>query len=490
MPKINKSAVLNQLQSDISNLTVSTEETEALLLFLKTALNSDAVDAENIKTELANRIAAITTSNSVFDLAHLVKSVELITKNRRISVPELSDLVDLGSGSVAFVESVGETYIQFRDGRWGPLFRSDSFGLNAYAWGSNSSGQLGDNTLAAKSSPVNVAGNFGDWIQVSASEEYSLGLRANGTLWAWGNNDNGRLGDGTTISRTSPVSVLGGFTDWVQVSGNGSHSSNSSLGVRANGTLWAWGNNSYGKLGDNTTVGKSSPVSVVGGFTDWVQASAGSVHSLGLRANGTLWAWGRNDFGALGDNTVVDKSSPVLVAGGFTDWVQVSAGRNNAIGLRANGSLWSWGANTVGQLGDNTTTNRSSPVTVVGGFTDWIQASINAHCLAIRADGTLWVWGEGQFGKLGDNTVVNKSSPVSVLGGFTDWVQVSTAQSSSLAVRANGTLWSWGVGDALGDNTTVTKSSPVSVVGGFTDWVQVSVGAAISGSHALGVRGG
>jgi alpha-tubulin suppressor-like RCC1 family protein len=311
---------------------------------------------------------------------------------------------------------------------------------------------------------------------------HSLGVRANGTLWAWGNNANGNLGDNTVTGRSSPVSVIGGFTDWVQTSAGSGHS----LGVRANGSMWAWGYNNSGRLGDNTTINKSSPVSVLGGFTDWVQASAGSGHNLGLRANGSLWAWGRGLEGQLGDNSTVNKSSPVSVIGGFTDWVQASGGNQHSLGVRANGSLWAWGAGASGQLGDNTNTNKSSPVSVVGGFTDWVQASAGSiHSLGVRANGSLWSWGSAGSGRLGDNTLDTKSSPVSVVGGFTDWIQASAGQ-SSLGVRANGSLWAWGgnTDGRLGDDTLVDKSSPVSVVGGFTDWVQASAGF----SHSLGIK--
>jgi alpha-tubulin suppressor-like RCC1 family protein len=169
------------------------------------------------------------------------------------------------------------------------------------------------------------------------------------------------------------------------VSAGGKHT----LGLNTSGVLWAWGYGSYGRLGDNSTAGKSSPVSVVGGFTDWCQISAGKYHSAAVRTNGTLWTWGYGHQGQIGDNAgVVIRSSPVSVVGGFTDWCQATAGSQDSFGLRSNGTIWSWGCNGSGRLGDGTTTNRSSPVSVVGGFTDWfkIACSINQdQTLAIRA---------------------------------------------------------------------------------------------------------
>lgn len=151
-------------------------------------------------------------------------------------------------------------------------------------------------------------------------------------MYAWGSNGNGQLGQNiaTTVSRSSPALVIGGFTDWIQVDAGDAHS----IGLRANGTLYAWGSNSSGQLGDGGTVSKSSPVLVSGGFTDWAQASAGTTFSLGVRANGTLWAWGNNGFGNLGDNSIFTRNSPISVIGGFTDWVQGFAGRQISLGIR------------------------------------------------------------------------------------------------------------------------------------------------------------
>jgi alpha-tubulin suppressor-like RCC1 family protein len=422
---------------------------------------------------------------SELDTARALGAIESLENHSVSSVKTFGDLppAESNTGRFFWIE-LENRYVLSNGVSWDINNIIKGAPVNLSAWGSNTFGQLGDNTTTSRLSPVSVVGGFTDWIQVSAGGTHSLGLRANGTAWAWGSNNAGRLGDNTTTSRSSPVSVVGGFTDWIQVSAGGSHS----LGVRANGTAWAWGNNISGRLGDNTTATKSSPVSVVGGFTDWVQVSAGGDHSLGVRANGTAWTWGSNPFGQLGDNTTTSRLSPVSVVGGFTDWVQVSAGGDHSLGLRTNGTAWAWGSNGNGRLGDNTVTARSSPVSVVGGFTDWIQVSAgNGHSLGLRTNGTAWAWGINTSGRLGDNTTTSRLSPVSVVGGFTDWIQVSAGGSHSLGVRANGSAWGWGsnVSGSLGDNTTTSRRSPVSVVGGFTDWIQVSAG----GSHSLGLRG-
>ena len=304
---------------------------------------------------------------------------------------------------------------------------------SAWGWGDGSAGKLGDYTGADRVIPRKVAGGFTDWCQVSAGRDHSLGVRRNGTVWGWGSNSSGGLGDLSVTARCSPVLIRGGFTDWCQVSAGDSFS----LGVRSNGTAWGWGQGSTGRLGDNTVTNRSSPVSVVGGFTDWCQVSAGCTHSLGVRTNGTAWAWGSNGCGRLGDNTTDAKSSPVSVVGGFTDWCQVSAGCDHSLGVRTNGTAWAWGTATNGRLGNNDTVSTSSPVSVVGGFTDWCQVSAGlGHSLGVRQNGTAWAWGCGSNGRLGDGTTTIKSSPVSVVGGFTNWRQVSAGLAFSLAIRS------------------------------------------------------
>ena len=434
-------------------------------------------------------------NNGTLDLNELIEafgSIESFENNFGVrSVDSLDSLPDFGANKGTFVYIKNEHRYEFSNGNeWNISKILRPSPVNLLSWGQNVSGILGNNSsdIIVQSQPNPIAGGFADWVQTSASGEHNLGLRANGTIWAWGRNFFGGLGDNTTIIRSSPVSVVGGFTDWIQVSAGGNNFPNGhSLGVRANGTMWSWGRNNYGQLGDDTLTQRNSPVSVVGGFADWISASAGNIHNLGVRANGSLWAWGSNTNGRLGDDSTTNRSSPVSVVGGFTDWNQVSAGYFHSLGVRANGTLWAWGRNTNGRLGDDSITDRSSPVSVVGGFTDWISASAGgSHSLGVRANGSLWAWGSNSFGRLGDDTLTQRNSPVSVVGGFTDWISASAGDSHSLGVRTNGTLWAWGGNyGKLGDNTITSRRSPVSVVGGFTDWIQASAGT----NHSLGIRG-
>ena len=424
--------------------------------------------------------SALRTDLTSLELLQLTGSECTFNKSAVFSVACQASLPTASCNTGRFVYITSECKYYFSNGS---IWTDDVSGItsSAWAWGEGAVGRLGDNTIDDKSSPVSVIGGYTDWLQVSAGGDHSSGLRSNGTARTWGGNSSGELGDGTVVSKRSPVSVVGDFTDWCQVSSGAAHM----LGVRTNGTAWAWGCGGSGRLGDNTTINKSSPVSVVG-YLDWLQLSAGSTHSLGLRQNGTLWGWGNNTYGQLGTGGTTSVSSPVSVVGGFTDWCQVSAGSFHSLAVRQNGTAWGWGCNGQGQIGDGTAgagAPKSSPVSVVGGFCDWCQISAGyRQSVAVRQNGTAWSWGVGTCGLLGDGNVSDRSSPVSVVGGYTDWCQVSAGNCHSLGLRTNGTAWAWGLGSVgrLGDNTVADKSSPVSIVGGYTDWWDISAGSDFS----------
>jgi len=207
--------------------------------------------------------------------------------------------------------------------------------------------------------------------------------------------------------------------------------------IKTDGTLWTWGGDSNsGSLGDNTAVSKSSPVQTVAGGTNWKQVSSGFIHTAAIKTDGTLWLWGNNiGYGALGDNTIVRKSSPVQTVAGGTNWKQVSSGWHNTAAIKTNGTLWSWGIGSDGQLGDNTAVSKSSPVQTVAGGTNWKQVSIGVYqTAATKTDGTLWMWGLNSNGQLGDNTTVKKSSPIQTVAGGTNWKQVSSGSDQTAAI--------------------------------------------------------
>lgn len=351
------------------------------------------------------------------------------------------------------------------------------------AWGKN---PIGDGTTNDASTPTSITGGYTDWIKVSAGNQHIMAIRADGTAWGWGTNGSGQLGDGSPTNRSVPVSVTGGIKNWIQISASIDHT----IGLRADGTAWGWGLNDVGQVGNNDTADVSVPNPVVGNFTDVLQVDAGGIHNALLRTNGTVWCWGEGQDGRLGNGSTQDRSSPVSVLGGITNFIQVSAGFNFTSALRADGTIWCWGRNSKGQLGDGSTTARSSPVPIVGGITDWTQissggdAAIEGFTIAIRSDGTAWSWGGNGTGALGNGGSGDRSSPVSVVGGFTDWVQVSAGSAAVLAIRSSGVgfsrhAWAWGDSTdlAMGIGTPIgTVNSPMSVAGGIFDWKELSVG--------------
>ena len=309
------------------------------------------------------------------------------------------------------------------------------------------------------------------WKQVSSgAANHMAAIKNDGTLWTWGCGCFGRLGNGTEVDRCSPGTVAGGGTTWCQVSSGFAHVA----AIKTNGTLWTWGRNDRGELGDGTAVCRSSPGTVAGGGTTWCQVSSTEQQIAAIKTDGTLWTWGGNFGGSLGDGTTVSRCSPGTVAGGGS-WCRVSSGSSRTAAIKTDGTLWTWGYNTFGDLGDGTTVSRCSPGTVAAGGTTWCQVAGEA---AIKTDGTLWTWGGNGFGKSGDGTNLSRCSPGTVAGGGTTWCQVTGGTSHTAAIKTDGTLWTWGYNaqGRLGEGTIVNRCSPGTVAGGGTTWCRVSFG--------------
>ena len=323
-----------------------------------------------------------------------------------------------------------------------------------WTWGYNYYGQLGDGTTVNRSTPVRVL-NLAGIVAVSAGGYHGLALKADGTVWAWGRNDSGQLGDGTTTNRSTPVQVQS-LTEATAIAGGGSYS----LALKNDGTVWTWGYNYYGQLGDGTTTSRlvAGPVLNVAGVTS---IAGGNSHSLALKADGTVWAWGHNYYGQLGDGTTTSRSvaGPVLNVAGVTS---IAGGNSHNLALKADGTVWTWGYNSDGQLGDGTTTNRSTPVQAQGLTGVSGLAAGNTHSLAVENDGTVWAWGYNHYGQLGNGTVADRATAVEVQSprGVT---AVAGGAYHSLALKADGTVWAWGRNtySQLGDGTTSSRISAV-----------------------------
>jgi alpha-tubulin suppressor-like RCC1 family protein len=344
-----------------------------------------------------------------------------------------------------------------------------------WLWGSNSRGELGDNTIASKSSPVQTITGGNVWKQIANGGQHTLAIKTDGRLWAWGYNNRGQLGTNNVTNRSSPVQTITGGTNWKQVDcGSTGHSA----AIKTDGTLWLWGYNNQGQLGDNTRTSRSSPVQAITGGANWKQVSLGGAGSFtaATKTDGTLWTWGYNLYGQLGTNNVTRRSSPVQTVSGGTNWYRVASGGYHIAAIKTDGTLWTWGLNSAGQLGTNDITRRSSPVQTVSGGTNWrVVACGVLNTAAIKTDGTLWMWGSNNYGELGNNTITSRSSPTQTISGGTNWKQLSCGDYHTLAIKTDGTLWVWGNNGSgrLGDNTSTRRSSPVQTIMGGTNWKQV-----------------
>ena len=324
-------------------------------------------------------------------------------------------------------------------------------------WGLNANGQIGDSSTTNRASPLNVLSpgcvwsapraHRGETDRVACEYLHSLVVRAEGSLYSWGDATEGQVGDGTFTDRPSPVPVGPSFV-WRSAAAGGFFS----VALRHDGSLYTWGANNYGQLGLGgfDYAHKASPQRV-GSANDWVAAAAGMYHVLALKANGTLWSWGYNFDGQLGIGNRTSTNVPTQV-GSATDWIAISAGGYASHGIRADGSLYSWGNNGFGQLGLGDQTLRTTP-TRVGSANTWVAVNGGGnHTLGLTVAGGAFAWGSNLEGQLGTGEGTFKTSPTAV-SPATGWVGISGGDFHSHGVRNDGTLYGWGLNSTgqLGD---------------------------------------
>ena len=331
-------------------------------------------------------------------------------------------------------------------------------GQELWAWGDNTYGLLGNNSITGTSIPAQTISGGTNWKQVSTGTLSTAAIKTDGTLWTWGINIAGSLGNNDSLNRSksSPIQTVSATTDWKQVSVGHTFTA----AIKTDGTLWMWGFNDCGQLGDGTRVSKSSPVQTIAGGNNWKQVSVGFAHTAAIKTDGTLWLWGCNPYGQLGDNTTTNKSSPVQTISAGTNWKQVSSGTSITGAIKTDGTLWIWGQNSL----IDGTGSFSSPIQNSACATNWKQIEIgNTHAAAIKMDGTLWTWGYNPFGQLGTNNTTTYNTPTQTIAGGNNWKQVSLGEKHTAAVKTDGTLWAWGYNyyGQLGTNDTVYTSSPV-----------------------------
>ncbi|WP_428566131.1 MAG: RCC1 domain-containing protein [Solidesulfovibrio sp. DCME] len=329
-----------------------------------------------------------------------------------------------------------------------------------HAWGNNGAGQLGDGGQSDSSNPVAVK-NLTNVKTIAAGMEHALAIRNDGAMFAWGNNGQGQLGNDSTQSVNVPVATSQppGLSDPIAVAGGCYHS----LALASDGTVWAWGRNTEGQLGNNTTEASLTPVQVQG-LASIKAIAAGCIHSLALASDGTVWGWGGNGAGQLGDGSTSNRLTPVTMSQntGLTTAKAIAAGWQHTLVLADNGTVWGCGFNDVGQLGIGVTGNRNQPVMAVN-LTG--VAGIDAgdyHSLAVTQAGSVYTWGWGHYGQLGSGTTSNRLTP-GLVDNLSGVIQVVGGNGHTQALKSHGHVWAWGenASGQIGDGTFAQRLLPV-----------------------------
>ena len=351
-----------------------------------------------------------------------------------------------------------------------------------WAWGGNTRGQIGNGTTNQQLTPVQVSGLPYGMEAVAAGKQYSLALlAADGSVWSWGDNTHGELGVTTTPRQLRPMystpkgvlaevngNYVGPLSNVVQIAAN--PSGQSSYALKSDGSIWAWGDDTYGQLGSGGTNQIDAAVQVAGpGSATAIAAGCG--YKLVLRFDGKVWGQGENNEGQLGNGTT-NIGNPMFVSN-LPPIALISCGTDHSLAVDTNGSVWVWGGNGYGQLGDGTTTSRSTPENISGISNIVAIVGGNYYTLAIDSKSRLWAWGFNGSGQLGDGTTTDEHSP-ELVDSSRQWLGVAAGYAHGLGAVLDSstnppTLRSWGNNSSgqLGDGTTTTRLAPVTLYGNF-----------------------
>lgn len=339
---------------------------------------------------------------------------------------------------------------------------------NVWAWGANNLGQIGVTPMGYLISVPTQNSLLTNILTIDAGSNHCLALKNDNTVWTWGDNQYGQLGNGTTgyaIVAPIQVSFLSSVTS---VAGGGQHS----LARKNDGTIWAWGLNNWGQLGTGNNISYSAAVQI-SSLTNIKNISAGSGHSLALKNDSTVWAWGINGCGQLGYGIYSDTNLPVQVSS-LTSIIAIKAGEAHSLALKNDGTVWAWGCNDKGQLGNGTNDESWVPTQVIG-LTDVVDiasdegsfpAAGGAHSLALKNDGTVWAWGRNTEGQLGNGNNINSNIPVQVIG-ISGITSIEAGDLHSIALKNDGSVWVWGYGQwgQLGNGNQINSTIPIIVSG-------------------------
>ncbi|MGE5673171.1 MAG: stalk domain-containing protein [Mycobacterium leprae] len=346
------------------------------------------------------------------------------------------------SGSVTVTGGYGHSLLLTGDG-------------SVWAWGDDSYGQLGIGKKGMETAPVQLTAPTGVKA-ISAGYQHTLAVTSDGKVWAWGGNDYGQLGAGRDTSFSLSPLAVAGLTDATAVAaGNGF-----SLVLKKDGTVWAWGKNLNGQLG---SAGSDSAKPIrVSGLTGITAIAAGTKHALALSSSGEVWTWGSGEYGQLGNNKYDDTYTAAKVPG-LADVVAISAGERHSLVLKKDGTVWAWGDNQWGQVGLPAGKAGSAKPVQIGGVSNIVSIAAGArHNLALQADGTVVAWGRGTTGQLGNGIDADSTTPVTI-SRLDPAVAIGAGWDHSLAVTADGTVWNWGDCSygQLGIGGRVSKNTPV-----------------------------
>jgi alpha-tubulin suppressor-like RCC1 family protein len=358
-----------------------------------------------------------------------------------------------------FVKAQCFTSISLRALHAGAIATDESL----WCWGANSWAQLGDSSTAHRFTPTRIGVNS-RWHKIVTGSFTSFAIKNDGSLWAWGASMNGVAGIDTNLHPLPAPTQVGKDTNWRDVSPGFNHS----LGIKNDGTLWAWGRNQRGEVGDGTTVIKYTPV-LVSSSNDWKQIQASNTYlgldaSLAIRLNGTLWGWGSPSL--LGDTSFNNSILVPTQIGTDSNWLKVVFGENHCIALKTDSSLWTWGNNAEGALGDSTPYYRRWPKQIMPN-TKFIDIAAWGTSLAVRSDGIVVGCGRNTDGQLGLGDTLNRFSFTPI--GYTGSVKQINVGHCSVILDTNGIGWACGLNQygACGDGTFINRKTFVQTKSDF-----------------------
>ena len=355
-----------------------------------------------------------------------------------------------------------------------------------FSWGINHSGSTGLGTSTGNTVAPTQVGTDSSWTAISAGSSHSLAINSSGELFSWGPNWSGITGLGTASGDTLVPTRVGTASNWTAVAAGGNHS----LAINSQGELWSWGSNGFGQTGFGTTSGNTLVPTRVGTASNWTAVSAGGNHSLAVNSNGELFVWGSNWSGATGLGITSGNTLVPTRIGTASNWTTVSAGNTHSLAMNAQGELWAWGSNWGGVTGLGIAGDDTLTPTRVGTASNWTTVSTACyHSLAINAQGELWAWGSNGYGATGLGTFSGDTLTPTRVGTASDWTAVAAGHGHSLAINAQGELFSWGTHDAgqTGLGTASGGTPTPTRVGEVSNWTAVA--ASLCGAHSLAIAG-